>query len=303
MDLLLVKLIFTMRLDSGLRDPHALFHLKNPFEEAFRKNACLYLGRCDRCSFRDGCTYRSVFAQELSADPSVVKRHQKPPLPFAFQIPLPSHPLTKGDEFELGLVLVGRAAGLVDDFREAVALLFRPDKPGAIPTASIVRVESVGCSGFLSLLATGEGSPSPAGLATISLDDLIAMNTLPSDRIGIRLLTPLCTLSDGKPVTEFSFSSFIRPLLRRISSLSYYYYGSILDLDYKRLTGISGSIETLKSDFHWVERHKGSPCGIVGTGTLVGDLADFHPVLLLGEYLQCGKGAAFGMGRYELIRI
>ena len=302
MDLLLVKLIFTIRLESGLCDPRALFPLKNPFEEAFRTTACSYPGRCDVCTLRDGCTYRSVFAQELSADPAVVKRYQKPPLPFAFQVPLPSHPLTTGDEFELGLVLVGRAAGLVEDFRKAVARLFRPDKSGAIPTASIVRVESVGCSGFRSLLATGEGSPSPAGLATISFDDLIAMNTLPSDRIGIRLLTPLCTLSDGKQVTEFSFSSFIRPLLRRISSLSYYYYGSILDLDYKRLTGISGSIETLESDFCWVERQKGSPCGILGTGTLVGDLTDFHPALLLGEYLQCGKGAAFGMGRYELIR-
>jgi hypothetical protein len=303
MDLLLVKLIFTLRLESELHDPQALLLLNKPFEEAFRKSACRYVGRCDQCTCRDVCTYHAVFAQELAADPSVVKRYQKPPLPFAFQIPLPAPHSKRGDEFELGLVLVGRTAGLVKIFREAVVRLFRPDKPGAVPSASIVRVESAGCSGFRSLLATGEGIPSPAGLVTISLDDLIAMNTLPSDRVGIRIHTPLRTLSDGKPVTEFSFSSFIRPLLRRISSLSYYYYGSILDMDYKRLTGISGSIETHKCDFRWVNRHKGSPCGIVGTGTLVGDLTDFHPALLLGEYLQCGKGAAFGMGRYELVRI
>jgi len=33
---------------------------------------------------------------------------------------------------------------------------------------------------------------------------------------------------------------------------------------------------------------------------LCGDLTDFFPALLLGEYFSCGKGAAFGLGRYEL---
>jgi hypothetical protein len=302
MDILLVKLIFTLRLESDLHDPRILFSLKHPFEEAFRETACRGETRCDRCSFQNGCSYHAVFAQALATDPMLVKRYQKPPLPFAFQISFHAPPASKDDELELGLVLVGRVAGLVGEFQKAVARLFRPDKPGAIPTASIVRVESLACSGYRSFLSAGGGSLSPAGLATISLDDLNAMNTLPSDRIGIRICTPLHNHSNGKPVAEFSFSTFIRPLFRRISSLSYYYYGSILDMDFKRLARISDTIETLESDFHWVELQRGCSSGIVGSGILAGELADFHPALLLGEYLQCGKGAAFGMGRYELVR-
>jgi CRISPR/Cas system endoribonuclease Cas6 (RAMP superfamily) len=126
------------------------------------------------------------------------------------------------------------------------------------------------------------------------------MNTLGPQRIPIRIVTPLRIAREGDILREYSFSPFIRTLLRRISSLAYYYYGSILEMDFKRLSVQSESIAVTESCFHWEEWRKGRLCGIIGTGVLSGELTDFHPILLLGEYLNCGKDAAFGLGRYEL---
>jgi len=302
MDFLLVKIVFTLRLESELLEPSLLFHLKKPFEESFRKAVCQQRGSCGTCRCRDGCPFHAVFGQELAHDPVVVRRHQKPPLPFAFQLPFLPVPLSRGNEFQLGLVLVGRVAGLSEEFSAATEQLFKSGDHGSFPSASVVRVESTGCSGFRTLIRTGQGGHDPAGLCTISLDDLLTMNTLVRERISLRILAPLRNLSEGRPVKVFSFSTFIRPLLRRISSLSRYYYGNSLDMDYKRLAVLSESIETTEGDFHWLERSKGSPEGIMGRGTLSGPLTDFHPALILGEYLNCGKGAAYGLGRYEIIR-
>lgn len=302
MDLLLVKLIFTLRVESAFFEPNQLFHLKKIFEEAFRCNVCRGSGACQSCRFREGCPFHAVFGQQLSDDPVVVRRHQKPPLPFAFHTPLLPARLSKGGEFELGLVMVGSASGFYLEFCQAIERVFRPGDSGTLPAATVVRTESAGCSGFRSLLCEEQGAHDPAGLCIISLDDLLAMNILLSDRIAIRILTPLRNICEGRAVTRFSFSSFLRPLLRRISSLSRYYYGNSLAMDYKRLAAMSESVEIKDGRFRWIERSKDCPEGLVGEGTLCGPLADFHPALLLGEYLNCGKGAAYGMGRYEIVR-
>lgn len=302
MDLLLVKLVFTLRMAADGFEPQRLFQLKKPFEESFRNTVCRGRGDCETCTIRDGCPCQAVFGQELARDPEVVKRHQKPPLPFAFQFDTLPARLGRGEEFELGLVLVGRAAGFVKEFCTATEQLFGTGGRGVFPAAAVVGIESAGCTGFRSPIRTEKALHDPAGLCTISLDDLLSLNTLASDRISLRLLTPLRNLSDGRAVTLFSFSSFIRPLLRRISSLSRYYYGDSLPLDYKRLAVLSESVEIGAGDFRWQERSKGQPEGIVGQGGLNGQLADFHPALLLGEYLNCGKGAAYGFGRYQIIR-
>lgn len=169
--------------------------------------------------------------------------------------------------------------------------------------AVVVAVESAGCAGFRNVIRLDERvDASVPGLATISLEDLVVMNTLPHDRLRLRIHTPMCILSEGKPVRDFSFSTFMMPLLRRISSLARYYYGSALDLDFRRLASLSEAVVVTEQDFHWVDRESGAPGGILGSGVLVGDLAAFHPALMLGEYLNCGKGSAFGSGRYEILR-
>jgi hypothetical protein len=130
------------------------------------------------------------------------------------------------------------------------------------------------------------------------------MKTLDHRRIRMTITTPMRLLKDGKPVREFSFSCFVRPLLRRISSLAFYYYGNGLEVDYKWLSAASDSIVLVENNFLWTEwgedRHGDRLGGIIGSGVWEGALTDYHPFLLLGEYFHVGKGSPFGLGRYRM---
>ena len=41
--------------------------------------------------------------------------------------------------------------------------------------------------------------------------------------------------------------------------------------------------------------------GFVGGMRFEGDLAEFNPFLVLGEYLHIGKGTVYGLGKYEIL--
>lgn len=302
MDLLFTKLVITLRADSACRNPYVLFAVKSRFRIAFRETVCRADGHCSLCSQQRECSFYAVFSQDLTDDPVALKRHQKPPLPFIFHVPLLPECGSSGGPLEVGLVIVGAAMNYLPEFRSAILRLFRPDQWQEIPSLELVSIESEGCSGFRSLVSAGQESSSLVGIATISADDLLALNTLSSDQVGLRFITPLRIQNDGCLLRSFSFSPFIRTLLRRISSIAYYYYGSVPEMDFSRLAGLSGAIDVSGCTMQWVEWKKGPLEGVIGSGILCGDAEDFHPVLLLGEYLSCGKGAAYGLGRYELFQ-
>lgn len=302
MDFLFAKLIVTLRTSTELFDPYTLFPLKGDFSRSFQQAVCRADGLCAYCAYSPDCPYPATFSRELASDPIALKRHQKPSVPFVFQIPVLTTPLAKGSEVEVSLVLIGSATQYVAEYWGALQLLFQHDFERAAFPFSVVRMESAGCSGFRTLLAVAAGPLKSDLLTTISFDDLAEMNTLDPQRIPVRIATPLRIAREGGFLKEFSFPPFIRTLLRRISSLAYYYYGSTLEIDFKRISAQSESITLMESCFRWEEWRKGRLCGIAGTGVLSGELTDFHPVLLLGEYLNCGKDAPFGLGRYELER-
>lgn len=301
MDLLIAKLIVTLRADAEIGDPYTLFSLKSDFAQSFRKAACYADGRCESCRSAEKCPYHATFARELTSDTAALKRHQKPSLPFVFQPPVLPVPCTKGSCIELGLVLFGTATHHLSVYWEALQHLFRHDPSAASWPFSLVKLESAGCSGFRTELAAAAGPFKRDLLTTISFDDLAALNTLNPQRILLRFETHLRIARDGGFLRNFSFSPFIRTLLRRLSSLAYY-YGGMMELDFKRLAVQSEAIEVVENCFYWDEWQKGRQFGIIGTGVLSGDLTDFHPALLLGEYLNCGKDAPFGLGRYVLAR-
>ncbi len=83
--------------------------------------------------------------------------------------------------------------------------------------------------------------------------------------------------------------------------MAYYYAGCETDLDFKWLAMRSESAIPVQEEFRWVEWGKGVS-GVVGAGTFAGEIVEFHPFLLAGEYVHAGKGAAFGLGRFHLDR-
>jgi CRISPR-associated endoribonuclease Cas6 len=300
MDLNLVRLVFTLQIEEDCADPYVLFGLKPSYLAAFRHAAGCKQPVCSQCTRARECTYHRIFSQFLSAEPAALKRYQKPSFPFVFDIPvLPPLP-NAGHTVELGLTLAGIAVNHIDE--QLAAILGMLADPWLLKriNVSLVMIESSGYGDTGSMVMEPESDIDTGRVMTLSLLGLKEMSVLPADAATVTILTPLRIISEGRPVKEFSFSVFIRALLRRVSSLVYYYGGEEdADLDFKWLAGQSLATETIAADFRWVEQ--GSRwSGLIGSGTFTGVLPDYHPFLLAGEYLHVGKGASFGMGAFHV---
>ena len=294
-----LKLVFTFSLAADTYDPHILFGMRAAFAESFRRAVGCGCTNCPVCPQIPSCPYHQIFSQAIGTDPSAVKRFQKPPLPFVFDLlPLPPVP-NRGRTVEIGLTLAGPAANHVSYFLDAVGLLFRHwESIGKLVTA-FEKVESVDYAGNRTVVAERGGRASLDRLFTLSLDGLLKSAVFSSDTVRITILTPLCLVGEGRPVKKLSFSALIRNLFRRESAIAYYYGGLDRELDYKWLSRRSSEIILLRNEFSWVEWSK-SLYGVVGSGTFAGDLTDFLPFLLFGSYFHAGKGAAYGLGCYRL---
>ncbi len=133
----------------------------------------------------------------------------------------------------------------------------------------------------------------------LSLEGLEKSAILPADELRLTFATPLRIIKDGRPLRELSFSALVMSLLRRMSAIAFYYCYLDLDLDYKWLSRQSREIGISSNGFSWVEWDR-NLSGIIGSGTFTGNMAEFQRILLFGEYLHAGKGAAYGLGRYHL---
>jgi hypothetical protein len=284
-----VKLYFTFSLSSDVPDPYLLFSCRDDFDTAFRGALSCRRVDCRGCLTSASCRYPANFAQLIAKDPEAVKRHQKPPLPFVFQFPvLPPAP-NRGRTLECALTLLGSAVQDACIYIDAVALLLK-----GLPAATL-RVEAQCPGGGRAAVAAGEN---PA-LPLLSELDPAQPGPLSPDTLSICFLTPLKLVHEGRLLKNFGFSHLARSLMRRVSSLAYYYEGAEPELDYRWLSQCSGSIDTVSSDCRFVS-WGGHPSGIVGTTRFQGDLQPFHLFLQLGLATHLGKGASFGYGAYRI---
>ena len=293
MEFNLVRLVITVRLDTDIADPLAMFGIHRCFAEAFRR-VCICGGAHD-----NNCPYSRNFSQSLSTDPAAVRRYQKPPLPFTFSLPQLSLPPNRGREVEISLTLVGSAIQYMSQYLSALTLALSSFGPAGRYVARPVKAEAVDYYGVRSSVWEAGREMDEKNLILLSADGIQQAFPLTPDGVRLRLVTPLRLLSGGKPVRELTFSLLIRSLIRRITALAYYYGYYEMDMDFKWLAERSREIRCTDGDFCW-QGDNGKYAGILGSGTFTGVLDEFHPFLLLGEYLQCGKGAAYGYGQFLL---
>uniref|UniRef100_A0A831UBK4 CRISPR system precrRNA processing endoribonuclease RAMP protein Cas6 n=1 Tax=Geobacter metallireducens TaxID=28232 RepID=A0A831UBK4_GEOME len=304
--MMLAVLRIRLHLKGNASDPYLLYRVRDGFQGAFRLVSGCSDGECSRCVRNDDCPYRIVFGQQLSSDPAAVKRHQKPPLPFAFAFPVFPPAPDAGLEFDVRLALVGNATRFVAEFVAAVNLLFAGKTEQDKLAAEIVRVESLGYHDEATLVCEGRGATVIAdSLTLLSTEGLCDSRLLNNNgRMRLRFVTPLKLMQEGRPRRDFSFSLFMRTLIRRISSLASYYCDDGVSADFRWLASLCESVSLSDSSIGWVEwgggKQGGKLAGLTGEAVLAGVPEEFIPFLLLGELLNVGKGAAFGLGRFTL---
>nr|WP_243688375.1 hypothetical protein [Geotalea toluenoxydans] len=252
MALTFTKIVITLRLQRDIRGRYAFFNLKNGFESVFRQNINCCQTSCYGCRSGEECCHPGIFSQSLSADPLALKRYQKPSLPFVFHIPLVPDLPNKGMTVEVEVVLIGSAAEYYQHFIHCVSSVYSG-------FAALVKAESEDYMGNRYLIMGELGELHHDRLFLFSAEELQNNCQHISGMIEVTFVTPVILLRQGHAMREMSFSTFVRALFRRISSLAYYYGGVEMNCDFKWLVEQSCHVETIESELAWTEWKVATP--------------------------------------------
>lgn len=221
----------------------------------------------------------------LSPDPELVRRYQKPAVPFMFAQP----PTCKTF---LRVTLAGPACDALPLFADTLAA---------------VTGEQV-CSGLhafdyqeqlLQLQFQADGQCS--NLPLLSLAELFEQQR--SRFVGCRLLeivfqTPLRLRHHGRELQHLQPAVLIRSLLRRLSSLAAYYGVAGDSEHYSVLAARADQVRLVT-----YQQVAGFQRGVCGKYQMQGPFEEFGPYLALGSLVHLGKGAAYGQGSFTVTRL
>ncbi len=132
--------------------------------------------------------------------------------------------------------------------------------------------------------------------------------TLPQDSVCLRLVTPLRLVMDGKLVHCLTFHALMRRLLRRLTDLQNHFCDERLELDFRGLLDKAEQVQVAGDKTYWVDlssysrrRQARTPIGgLVGEITFKGELQDFLPFLVWGQFTHAGKDVTKGNGWYQI---
>jgi len=299
MDFNLIKLVITVNTVNGASLVKWLHKSGSGLSAICKSNVCYRPVRsCESCSNRETCAWYLVFGQKLTVDPSELKRHQKPPFPFVFSFPAFAEPCEKSVLLDCGLVVIGHAIPYLEMLLDGFAELLSGD---TCPLqAEVVRVGSCDYQGGVQTIGNGSCITRPEDLAVMSAYGLLQIHTRECSDLEIRLLSPLRLLENGRHLSRFDFSRFARSVMRRVSSMAYYYAECEFDCDFKALSIQVDQVICVEDHFCHNTGGIRKINGINGHGRFIGNFGGIMPFLLLGTYVHVGKGATFGMGQYEV---
>ncbi|MBT1071460.1 CRISPR system precrRNA processing endoribonuclease RAMP protein Cas6 [Pelotalea chapellei] len=301
MEFSLINLVLSVTTANESALLQRLFRCGAEFSSTCRDIVCRWPVRdCHECSTRHDCTWHRVFGQELTVDPEALKRHQKPPLPFVFTFENPAIASDNPGLVTVRLIVIGKAILCLEMLLKGFSILL--EKQTKHIKCEVGEVASVGYHEDAHALGEGCCINFPENLTILSTAGLIEKWPWSCDRIRLIFETPLRLFDKGHILKSFDTGLFIRSLLRRISSLAYYYGENCSEPDFKELSRHVDQISCCDNYFQyqplWQATNKLS--GIVGNGVVYGALNDLMPFIILGSYLHAGKGSSFGMGKYAL---
>jgi hypothetical protein len=198
-------------------------------------------------------------------------------------------------EIECGLVVIGRAIPCLDLLLEGFREILLP------MNAEVLLIGTRDYQGIVHPLGDGTGVNHPENLVVLSIKDVLDNRVWTGACLQIRLMSPLRLFEEGRLLGHFDFSRFARSLLRRVSSLAYYYWAHEFDCDYKELSRQADAVVCTYN--HFIRSADGNRrmAGLLGDGRFRGDFSGLMPFLVAGLYVHAGKGSSFGSGVYELL--
>lgn len=293
MDLNITRLAITPNPESLKSIMQVLTGKGRLFEEILQKLSCRHSGTlCEKCYSNQSCPIPFLTGRQLSYDPEVVRRFQKPGLPYIFE-----RVSTFDREPESFLLtLLGTACIHISLFLSALDELTGVRSSCRIATVDYQQKQSE----FVLI-----GRTESANLPILSAKEFLFNYDSQFNgckRVEIEIKSPLRIMKNGRELQRFEPVQFIRSMLRRVSSL-FLYYGFFSSFDqFKNLVELAENVKLVKIA-PFVTDYRGSVRGVGGLFELTGAFDELGGVLKLGSMFHLGKGASYNMGVYEITPI
>lgn len=283
--------------------------VRGAFGNTFRRIVCaLRRNDCSECMIRSSCVFSYVFETPPPQDSKMMWRYPYAPHPFVINPPLEQKRVyAPGEALEFSLILIGKAMEYLPYFVYTFDEMGQRGigkERGEYLLKTVCNIEPEGGSTRIYWGDEKRLSNTYRVIDIQSLGDDTTVNAL-----TLSFLTPTRIKFQGTLTMDLDFGILVRNLLRRISMLSYFHCGYTLELDYRNVIEEAQSIKTVRRSLTWWDweryssrqRDRMKLGGFVGCVQFEGEITQFMPLILLGEYLHVGKGTSFGLGRYEII--
>jgi hypothetical protein len=289
--------------------------LRGAFGSTFKRLVCPTPGDCrETCRLKATCPYGQIFEPSPPPGTERLSLNQDIPRPFILR-PSAGHQMVArpGQTLHFETVLIGQAVDCLPYFLVTFRELGEQGIGIGRGRYKINRVllmtereESIEVySGTDNLVR-----PSPSRITFKDCCRLAErLVTRHPSLVTVRFVTPTHLKANGSIVQRPDFHHLIKRLRDRINALAHFYCQDALDLDHKAFGQRAETVRTVNCRVRWEERDRRSwktglaheMGGFVGEVTYEGELAEFLPLLILGQYTHVGKYAVWGNGRYELI--
>lgn len=287
--------------------------LRGAFGHAFRAVACPASRGLD-CPAPAQCPYHLIFETSPPPGSEALRTHEEIPRPFVIA---PADPpqvgsdeqarrlFQPGDEVSFELVLIGFAQEFFPYFVVALREVNRIGR--GRQAVELRRIDALGArtdqsrAVYTNLENLVRGSADSISFAACS-------GTVPDSPLTIEFLTQTRLKHQGQFVRRPDFQILLRRLLGRLSSLSRFHCSTPLEVDFKGLIELAGSVRLKHDDTEWTRWQRYSSRqerrmeweGIMGRATYEGDFNPFWKLLCFGQFVHVGHGATFGLGKYQV---
>ena len=298
----ITRLHLTVRAEGPLQlPPYAGSMLRGAFGHALLALSPLPHTDGKPCALHASCPYCQLFAAPPLPAHSLQKFSHMPQ-PYVIEPPTGgAQQLQAGQSFGFGLVLIGKALGLLPTVLQAWQRALRTGLGPQHTPCTLVDIYDENGTQRLS-----NKREQLSNLST-TLPPAPALGT----QATLHFCTPLRLQVQGKPVRagQLTARDLLIALARRHQLLCDVHLGAAApQYDFKTLVEQAQAVALQAQDLHWFDWGRYSQRqkqemqlgGLLGAVTLHGDLAPFAELLHFGQWLHVGKNASFGLGGYRL---
>lgn len=285
--------------------------------------------QCKNCMLWRNCAYTYLFETPPAEDARMMRKYTAAPYPFIIQPDPHMARLIKAQQsLSIMITLIGKANQhlpyFIHTFQQAGkrGLGARRGKFSLQSVSQIINNEHFNfyakpygahgdtlqeSSNMKAQVIYNQQQPLQAlPIKTPEIPPLTATN------ITLQFLTPYRTRSHNQTIDaeKFNFYHLLSPLLRRLSSLSYFHADTELKLDFANLTAHAREVTINTKKLHWHDWKRYSSRqqneikmgGVVGTVEFsANEIKPFWELLYLGQFINVGKGTVMGLGKYVIL--